>query len=173
MPKKNSAEGHIQAIDQFIYCFEKGYAEAVEKGQVATFMTEAMKNGNVCFEARAQEAENYYMKYGKDGIGDMDKIRRNYRPVSSFEQIMTRLTEEFNELWLETHGQDEPYERKDLEQWLLQKEDVVGYKFRGGAGENFAGTDYAGGINWDEEVEITPELLGKFMDYQADILGIL
>ncbi len=167
----NGSELLIDQIADFISLLEKAYAEAKESGQVGNFMQKAMVNGSVCFEARMRDLQNYYSKYGKEGAGDLDKIRRGYDQWSSLEHILTSVQEEFNDEWLQTHP-GEPYERKDFEGWLLEK-GLIGFKFQGGGGEGFIASQYAEEIDWSGEQEITHELLSKYLDYLQNDLALL
>jgi hypothetical protein len=106
-PNYNEPEQTILAFDACITMFEEQYASAKRSHRLNEFFDGAFDSGNVCFEARVRQLQDYTVKATTEI--DLEAVRNYTR-----ESTMTRvLIEELRVFRYERHSQQGPMTKKD------------------------------------------------------------
>ena len=150
-PGLSSGEKLIRGLRDYLEAFRNEFAKAEFQGELEGFFTEAIRSGDICFEARNRTLENYI-------VGCVTR----YTHDSSLEEILDENIGKFLEQWY--RGSPRTHVTStDALNWLLAQ-DITGYCFYGGAGENFAESSFSKGLAPGRKV-LTETMIRQYLEY--------
>ncbi|WP_281647816.1 hypothetical protein [Parendozoicomonas sp. Alg238-R29] len=154
-PRNSNPEILIRGIHEYLKAFRNEFAKAETNGTLKDFFGDAIRKGDICFEARNRTLQDYI-------TGRVT----HYGHSSSLEEILDELIGQFMTDWFKEHPVSELPTSVDVESWIIAQ-DIVGYWFYGGPGDNFTQSELSRGLLKGRKV-ITAKLIRKYLDFQVD-----